>query len=68
LLVYFLNYGIYFTRRRRNAGIQKITMMFQAQGRPGDVFVVETIEKPGRRLIKVIEFLNKITAERANKL
>jgi hypothetical protein len=30
-------------------------------------FVVETITGPGRRLIKPIQLLNEITAEKANK-
>jgi len=68
LLFSFYNYGIYITRRRpnyRNSKNQDDVLSTRNNWRS---FVVETIERPERTLIKTIEFLSETTAERANKL
>jgi hypothetical protein len=68
LLVSFYNCGIYITRRRPNYRNSKNQDDVPSTRNTWRSFVVETIERPERRLIKTIEFLSETTAERANKL
>jgi len=68
LLVSFYNCGIYITRRRQNYRNSKNQDDVPSTRNTWRSFVVETIERPERRLIKTIEFLSETAAERANKL